>query len=70
VSKCVRTDLGFEIVDIDGLLAQFAAGNTDFNDQIIADLCRRKNLIFITHDADFKGSGLAILTANSRLLGE
>ena len=59
---------GFEKVDIGALLAEYEAGDTDFNDQILVELCRVKGLTLVTHDVDFKDRGLTLLTANQRLL--
>lgn len=66
--KCERTETGFESLDLLALLMDYTAGNADFNDQMLAQLCRTKGLILVTHDADFKGENLTILTANPKLL--
>jgi len=66
--SCRRTESGFESVDMGALLIEYEAGDADFNDQILAGICRTRGLTLVTHDADFGGSGLAILTANGRLL--
>ena len=63
-----RTEDRFEKLDINSLLMQYEQGNSDFNDQILADLCRSKGIKLVTHDADFKDQGLTIITANNRLL--
>ena len=60
----------FDTLKIDEMMSAYGAGHSDFNDQIIAHLCEREGLTLITHDADFKHTGLPILTANARLLGE
>ena len=65
---CTRLDGCFETVDTSAMLTEYAVGDSDFNDQMIAELCRSRNLTLITHDADFKGKDLSILTANSKLL--
>lgn len=49
------------------LLKDYAAGDSDFNDQVIVELCKREDLTLVTHDGDFKGSGIPILTANKNL---
>jgi predicted nuclease of predicted toxin-antitoxin system len=49
-------------------MTDYESGNADFNDQIIAELCRKKQLTLITDDGDFHGQDIAILTANKRLL--
>ncbi|MEO7992756.1 MAG: PIN domain-containing protein [bacterium] len=40
----------------------------DFNDLVLVELCRHHDLTLITNDADFKGSGIPLLTANHKLL--
>ena len=59
---------GFEKLKIDTLLDAYSTGDSDFNDQVIAELCKVKGLTLITHDGDFKGQGISILTANRYLL--
>lgn len=66
--NCTRVGSGFEGVNITTLLAMFAQGASDFNDQIIAELCLTRGFKLITDDADFAASGLDILTANPKLL--
>ncbi|AKG24232.1 type II toxin-antitoxin system VapC family toxin [Calothrix sp. 336/3] len=58
----------FEILQMGTILNEYAEGEADFNDQILAELCRVNNLKLVTHDADFSGSNLTILTANPKLL--
>ena len=50
------------------LIDEFEKADSDFNDQILAELCKRRNLKLVTHDADFRDRGLNILTTNPRLL--
>jgi predicted nucleic acid-binding protein len=68
LSHCSRVENGFEMMDIDGLITEYGAGESDFNDQIIADLCQKRGLKLVTDDGDFAGHGLPIVTANRRLL--
>jgi len=68
VRIATRCDSGFVSVDIDTLLATYEAGDSDFNDLMLAELCKAEDLIMVTHDADFPGTGINILTANKRLL--
>lgn len=63
-----RIESGFASCDPEDLLHQYVAGRSDFNDHLLAHLCRTQALTLVTDDADFQGSGLPILTANSRLL--
>jgi len=65
---CSRVESGFKTLDINGLITEYAAGDSDFNDQMIAALCQRKGLKLVTDDADFSGHQIQIVTANRRLL--
>ena len=62
---CSRVESGFEVLPIDDLLHDYGVGKSDFNDQVIAELCKRERLTLITNDRDFKYRGVSILTANS-----
>lgn len=66
---CSRLESQFDTLDADELMEEFARGGTDFNDQVIRNLCWSMNLKLITDDRDFGGQGISILTANRRLLG-
>lgn len=68
LKHCHRTESGFPECDIDSLLAKFGEGDSDFNDQLMTELCKGKGFKLITHDQDFKECGLTVLTANKRLL--
>ena len=69
MSHCSPIESGFGTLAIDDLLNNYAAGNSDFNDQVITELCKSNELTLITHDADFSTQGISILTANNQLLG-
>ncbi len=62
-----RIESGFAKLSMNELLKDYAAGDSDFNDQVIVELCKREDLTLVTHDGDFKGSGIPILTANKNL---
>jgi len=68
VRQCRRCESNFTGVDIQALLTEFEKGDSDFNDQMISEICKHKGLTLLTDDGDFRGSGLTILTANNRLL--
>lgn len=70
VSKCQRIESGFESVNLSSLLTEYGAGKSDFNDQILAGLCRDRGLKLITHDGDFQAENLTVITANSKLLSQ
>ncbi len=60
----------FESKEIISILSEYAGGEADFNDQVLAELCRANHLKLVTHDADFTASNITILTANPRLLSQ
>jgi len=68
LDKCELTESGLTSVNLRGIVREYAAGESDFNDQMLAELCKAKELILVTHDTDFSGDNLTILTANRRLL--
>jgi predicted nucleic acid-binding protein len=68
LKHCTRIESGFESLAIDTLIDEYAAGDSDFNDQILTALCKKKGLKMVTDDCDFKGQGIPIITANKRLL--
>ncbi len=65
---CTKIASGFEAVEIELLLDTYALGDSDFNDQILANLCQQRGLKLITDDGDFGGRGIPVITANRRLL--
>ena len=72
-SRCIfyvanRIECGFSSLNHTDLLNAFESGGADFNDLIIADICRRNNYTLVTHDGDFCNSEFSILTANNKLL--
>lgn len=52
----------FEVAD------NFESGKHDFNDLIITEICRDKNLILVTDDGDFNNSNLKLVTVNEKIL--
>ena len=66
--NCTRTESGFDVFDINALVDEYEKGDSDFNDQVLAELCKSKGLKLVTDDADFRDRGLMLLTANRHLL--
>lgn len=64
----VRVESGFSSIDINGLLTEYETMPSDFNDQVLIGLCVANNLQLVTHDSDFKGKGVTIITANRKIL--
>lgn len=55
-------------LDIKQALTDFVSGQVDFNDALLVDLCKKRNLKLMTNDADFQQGGIEVLTTNPRLL--
>lgn len=70
VEKSEQIESGFASGNLSAMLNDYKAGKKDFNDQMLAELCKAKNLKLVTHDADFQYENLTIITANSQLLSE
>ena len=68
VQHCQRIESDFPRLDVDAILNSFGRGECDFNDLVLAELCRTRNLTLVTHDRDFKGLNVTVLTANQKLL--
>jgi predicted nucleic acid-binding protein len=68
LKSCTRTGSGFASVDIASLIDEYEKGESDFNDQMLTELCKSRGLTFVTDDGDFKGLGLSLITANKKLL--
>ena len=69
LNHCLRVDSGFTILSVNALLADYAMGDSDFNDQVITEICKNNGFTLITNDSDFKTQQIPILTANQSLLG-
>ncbi|MBW7877369.1 MAG: type II toxin-antitoxin system VapC family toxin [Candidatus Cloacimonetes bacterium] len=65
---CKFHSVSISNLNFDQALEEFQSGKTDFNDAVLADICRKGGFKFMTHDGDFKYSGIDILTVNPRLL--
>jgi hypothetical protein len=63
-----RIESEFSSVDVEAVLRGYERGRVDFNDYVLAELCRVKGLSFVTDDGDLKWLTVTILTENSRLL--
>jgi predicted nucleic acid-binding protein len=64
----VCCDSEFGSMNINELLIEYEQGKSDFNDQVIARLCKKRGFILATNDGDFRSCGVDLLTANNRLL--
>ena len=68
LSYCSKIESSFTALPMNDLLADYAMGNFDFNDQVITEICKSNGFTLITNDGDFKTQEIPILTANSNLL--
>lgn len=64
--KCIGT--GFESLDFEKVVTDYALLCPDFNDQILAELCKSNGFMLLTNDGDFRDFEVSILTANNKLL--
>lgn len=68
LKHCLQIESGFGTLPISSLITEYALGDSDFNDQVIANLCQKKKLKLVTDDGDFRNRNVLIVTANRRLL--
>ncbi len=68
LKNSICCESGFSGLIIDDMMDIFKSGNSDFNDLMIAEICKKNGFILVTDDADFKGCDIPILTANRGLL--
>lgn len=62
-----RVPDGFDTLDIPMCLSRAEAGGIEFNDVMIAEVCRRDGYVLVTDDADYAGYDIDIVTFNQRL---
>ncbi len=55
-------------LDLNQALKDFVSGQVDYNDALLVDICKKRNLKLMTNDADFQRGGIEVLTTNPRLL--
>ena len=58
----------FDEWGLNDLLTEFGANTYDWNDQLIAENCKKQGFSLLANDGDFTEGGISVLTANSRLL--
>lgn len=56
-----------EPISQEDLVSILLVNSLDFNDKLIELLCRKKDMLLLTHDFDFVSSDIDILSANRRL---
>lgn len=68
LSFCQIHSIPANELDLNLALADFSSGNIDFNDALLVDICKKRNLKLMTNDGDFQNGGIEVLTTNPRLL--
>lgn len=66
IERCELIESGFTSVNLRGLIGDYAAGKSDFNDQMLVELCKENEFKLVTHDSDFKNVDITVITANPR----
>lgn len=54
--------------DLPALLADFAKGSRDLNDQLLSETCKKHRLALLSNDADLSHAAITLLTTNPHLL--
>lgn len=62
-------DHALTVCDLATILAEFAKGQSDINDHLIAECCKYHDLALLTNDGDVASMTIRILTTNPALLG-
>lgn len=68
LKHCTCVESEFATLDANQIISEYETGDSDFNDQVIAALCRKKGLKLVTHDSDFYDQGISVLTMNPKML--
>lgn len=68
VGHCTRLDDPFAQMAIAPVLDEYSLGESDFNDQILRELCREKSLTLVTDDSGFGNADIPVLSGNAKLL--
>ena len=68
LSVCQIHSIPANELDLDQALSAFSAGGEDFNDALLVDICKKRNLKLMTNDGDFQDGGIEVLTTNKKLI--
>ncbi len=66
LKHCTRIESGFETLNIEAIVDEYSDGKSDFNDQVIAAICKKEELKLVTDDGDFADAGIFILTLTGK----
>jgi predicted nucleic acid-binding protein len=70
LKNTLACDPELQAIDLPEVMEMFEQGKYDFNDLLFSQICRAKDMIFVTHDKDFSELGVEILTANEKLMAK
>lgn len=56
-----------QLLSVNDIIQYLQVDTLDFNDKIIADICKKNDMVLLTHDADFITADIDILSANTKL---
>ncbi|HKL57556.1 MAG TPA: PIN domain-containing protein, partial [Sphaerochaeta sp.] len=68
IGFCITHSIPANQLDLVQALTDFLHGGVDFNDAILIDVCRKRNIKLMTNDGDFQSGGIEVITSNQRLL--
>lgn len=68
LSFCQIHSVSANELDLNQALTDFKSAQVDFNDALLVDVCKKRNMKLMTNDADFQRGGIEVLTTNPRLL--
>lgn len=68
IGETTFIDSNFSLDEIMLISDQVASDSLDITDLIISQICEKNDLVLVTNDADFKSTGLNIITANPKLV--
>lgn len=69
VDACLYAPVGDNEIGMRRLVDEICEGRLDFTDIVIRDFCRANGVYLMTDDADYRNSGVALISANRRLAG-
>lgn len=68
MSYCLVHSLPADSLNLRQALDNFSSGASDFNDELLIDVCSKKCFKLMTNDGDFQFGGIEVLTTNPHLL--
>lgn len=68
LDSCLVHDTPGNELDLQQAVADFESASLDFNDALLADICKKHDFKLLTNDGDFRFGGIEVLTTNPRLL--